>query len=48
MLVTWTSVQAWRVAMQALAKRLGVKLELKPVTSSTRIPMTDSNMHNFV
>jgi len=25
--------------MQALAKRLGVKLELKPVTSSTRIPM---------
>ena len=25
--------------MQALAERLGVKLELKPVTSSTRIPM---------
>uniref|UniRef100_I2PWL1 Periplasmic component of amino acid ABC-type transporter/signal transduction system n=1 Tax=Desulfovibrio sp. U5L TaxID=596152 RepID=I2PWL1_9BACT len=25
--------------MEALAKRLGVKLELKPVTSSTRIPM---------
>ena len=25
--------------MQALANRLGVKLELKPVTSSTRIPM---------